>query len=854
MSKKYIGNLVQSLSGGSGGGGGGDTGVGKPYPGSTGGEYFNYYGDDANKNTASGDYSTAIGQKCTASGNYSFAGGNNVTASGNYSFAFGNNNVARLYGIAIGYKNEAKLRSVSIGYDNYRNYAPNDDDLILVGRGLRSYAFDVTSAKGRWIFGSYNEITSYLPYGYLVLGCGFGENGRKTALEADSSGLVRIPHGLCLDSNTTIANAITAPQDSSNVTTDDQTLATKSYVDANSGSGGVGEAYPGSTGGEIFNYYGTDSNANVASGDYSTARGYKCQAVGKYSFASGKNCTARQEGEIAIGDNCKTGSYSGYSIAIGKNCDAQKNNIAIGANVTAAYPGGSQNYGGTTAFGRNINAGGVCVGNYLNGGVGDGSVLIGNNLTTASYSTYRETFAPVYIGRNPEADSFSPSILKIGIGTQGGVSGGTPKTVLESDNNGLVRLPHGLCLDNINTSVNAITPPQDPNNVTADDQTLATKSYVDTNSGSGGVGQAYSGSTGGEIFNYYGSDADANQAIGDYSTTKGKHNITRGNCSFVAGHDNSCATPYGETSNSGGIILGNNNNCQPIAGNNMGICIGHDNSFFQGEGQICIGANNLMKNMVKTNAIVIGQYNEGIKNCVQVGMYGDSPTLNANATKFVVGCGSGSNNRKNAIECSSGSTSLTGNNNPITLIKYNFGLNNATSTNKAFVNAITPPQDPQNVTADDQTLVTKSYLTSQIPSLTPYSKSQVAYFEEWDNATILPIDGSSISLTTFGTIPTWSNRAIITFRWENELITKEVFFNKNEGIHLHVVQRAYSAFPETINYKHMRIEWNYTNSNFTAADFWTYDQDMNNAGAISNWSHTLSNATTCKILSVVFSE
>lgn len=188
------------------------------------------------------------------------------------------------------------------------------------------------------------------------------------------------------------------------------------------------------------------------------------------------------DGEIAIGDNCISGSDGGaYSIAIGKNIEATRDNVAIGTDVYAQYTGGSQNYGGTIALGRNIRAGGVCVGYYLRGGFGNQSVLIGNNLTTGDYTLYRDKYAPVYIGRYPEADSFSPSILKIGIGSGFGYTGATPKTVLESDNDGLVRLPHGLCLDSITTSVNAITPPKS-SPASVDDQTLVTKSYITSQS------------------------------------------------------------------------------------------------------------------------------------------------------------------------------------------------------------------------------------------------------------------------------------------------------------------------------------------------------------------------------------
>ena len=328
--------------------------------------------------------------------------------------------------------------------------------------------------------------------------------------------------------------------------------------------------------------------------------------------------------------------------------------------------------------------------------------------------------------------------------------------------------------------------------------------------------------------------------------------MARGDYSVVAGYNN---TSSASTMNHhcGGIILGNNNWCEPASGSNMGICIGHDNSFYQGEGQICIGANNLMKNTIKTNAIVIGYYNEGIKNCIVIGQHSPTtPTLGLNNTKFVVSCGTSAFNKKNALECSVAKSDLTGNNNPIVYINYNFGLSNANSTNKAFVDAITEPQDPSNLTQDDKTLVTKSHLAN---NLGDYVKSKVSYMEDWDTASALPLDNTTVSLpTTYGTIPTWANRAILTFRWENELITKEIFFDKDEGIHLHVVQRAYSTFPETIHYRHLRVEWDFTNQTLGAKDYWTYDQDMANAGAVSNWDYTLTNASPCKILSVVYSE
>ena len=224
---------------------------------------------------------------------------------------------------------------------------------------------------------------------------------------------------------------------------------------------------------------------------------------------------------------------------------------------------------------------------------------------------------------------------------------------------------------------------------------------------------------------------------------------------------------------------------------------------------------------------------DSLTGCVILGKFNKTPTSLLNPCLSV---GSGTNgNRKNALEINN------------TSIKINNNLQLATDTTE--VNAITPPQDPNNVTADDKTLATVGYIQGI------YQKSQVAYFSEYDTAISVPVDGTGIDIeTSLGAIPSWANRLILTFRWENELFVKEIHFTKNEGVHLYVVQRAYSTFPETIAYKHLRLEWDYTNKTLTAADYWVYDQDMANAGAIANWDHTLANAPTCKILSAVYSE
>ena len=342
-----------------------------------------------------------------------------------------------------------------------------------------------------------------------------------------------------------------------------------------------------------------------------------------------------------------------------------------------------------------------------------------------------------------------------------------------------------------------------------------------------GVGEAYPGSTGGEIFNYYGTDSDANQAIGDYSTVKGKKNVTRGDCSFVAGYNNTCSTSS-PSAHTGGVVLGYNNRCETITGSTMGICIGHDNNFFQAQGQICIGANNLMSNAVKTDAIVIGYYNEGVKNGVTVGAYAlTTPALGTNSTKFEVGCGTSVTQRRNALECSAANSSLTGNSNPIVYINHNFGLSNANSTTKAFVNAIIPPLDPDNITQDDKTLVTKSHLGATLP-MTHLSGAITGLDES-----SFPLDFTSYWAAARATDANMK----ISLRINGSCYSKSLYNCLAVDGSFECYRSSYDSGTQITTFSRYRFGWDYANKalNLTGSMSW----EMSDAGAISNVTHGL---------------
>lgn len=71
----------------------------------------------------------------------------------------------------------------------------------------------------------------------------------------------------------------------------------------------VGEVYPGSTSGEVFNDYVT----NIASGDYSHAEGYGCTASGPAAHAEGQRTTAADNYAHAEGYVCTASGTAAHA-------------------------------------------------------------------------------------------------------------------------------------------------------------------------------------------------------------------------------------------------------------------------------------------------------------------------------------------------------------------------------------------------------------------------------------------------------------------------------------------------------------------------------------------------------------
>lgn len=229
--------------------------------------------------------------------------------------------------------------------------------------------------------------------------------------------------------------------------------------------GGVGEAYPESTGGEIFNCYeGTDRN--VASGNYSKASGTANQALGDNTVVGGSNNTANHFGNAIFGAfNVGRGDctfIAGYGNTVNSSVgEFDKASIVLGTD--------------------NMNVNGCVIGN-ANGTQGNATYkmgyLFGKNLGYWNNKDDSDNSPEtLVIGNwNTKTTLISPSVV-LACGSMGNRFNGLELSRTDC------KILTDLQLSTDTTAVNAITAAQDPLNVTADDKTLVTKSYISSYDG-----------------------------------------------------------------------------------------------------------------------------------------------------------------------------------------------------------------------------------------------------------------------------------------------------------------------------------------------------------------------------------
>lgn len=250
-------------------------------------------------------------------------------------------------------------------------------------------------------------------------------------------------------------------------------------IDANIGNigGGVGEAYPGSTGGEIFNYYGTGGPANTAEGNYSTTIGYNNKSKGKYSLVGGlyntlsdteaENCLLFGYGNV-LKDTTTNNVRSDNCILLGQENEINKTaNASTRVNILIGSENDINLSGNNGHIYRNCVIGYKNVLNANNNSTQkEYCQVLGNNITINNAFSYG-----VIIGKYNNTPSLANTQVIIASG-----SSGTPKNAIEIDTSDC-KILHNLQLANDTTAVNAITPALSiPASI--DDKTLVTKSHL----------------------------------------------------------------------------------------------------------------------------------------------------------------------------------------------------------------------------------------------------------------------------------------------------------------------------------------------------------------------------------------
>ena len=112
-----------------------------------------------------------------------------------------------------------------LGFQNKLKNTADAAFVYMIGQQL-----ETTSKGPMFVIGQFNNDTISLSNAKFILACGAAAGSRKNAIEINTSDC-KILHNLQLATDSTAVNAIVAPADPSNPTADEQTLATKAYVD-----------------------------------------------------------------------------------------------------------------------------------------------------------------------------------------------------------------------------------------------------------------------------------------------------------------------------------------------------------------------------------------------------------------------------------------------------------------------------------------------------------------------------------------------------------------------------------------------------------------------------------------------
>ena len=192
---------------------------------------------------------------------------------------------------------------------------------------------------------------------------------------ASNNNMIVLNGNTGLTLNSTTVSGITTSSSSSSTTLDNSKLTTKGYVDKGLNTklnitDAVGQKYPNSTNGEIFNCYNELNGSNyynIASGSYSHAEGQYTTASGSCSHSEGQNTIASGICSHAEGDyNYATGFRShaeGYKTKASGNYSHSEGGTDLNPEMYSYNYGALGNYSHsegycTTASGDTSHAGG----------------------------------------------------------------------------------------------------------------------------------------------------------------------------------------------------------------------------------------------------------------------------------------------------------------------------------------------------------------------------------------------------------------------------------------------------------------------------------------------------------------
>lgn len=185
--------------------------------------------------------------------------------------------------------------------------------------------------------------------------------------------------------------------------------------------GGVGQTYPGSTNGEIFNDY----EGNQARGPYSHAEGSITRAIGYYAHTEGWNCSTEGNYSHAEGEASRTGSYGDAAHAEGGYTVA----LDLYSHTEGSY---------TIASGNNTHAEGEYTKTTNNAEHSQGKYNKSNTGATENLKTIHS----IGIGANEEGRKNAQEVMTngdhyiIGIGGYDGTNPETAQTLQEVVNSG----------------------------------------------------------------------------------------------------------------------------------------------------------------------------------------------------------------------------------------------------------------------------------------------------------------------------------------------------------------------------------------------------------------------------------